>query len=197
MGGECGLVVAGGLRGGAALAKVFRPPRRAGGKFKAKMAGGGSDVQMADAAGAAGSGAIGAGSPAGRAGSEASVRSGSRQDGSSADHRRDMRGGEYLDGADDQEDEPPLIEGVGPSPFRRTYLSPPSLGTRDGIPVMTDIVLMDAATNNRRVALVRVEQGHWGVPPGFFGILNGVPDDHRRQPCPHASGCHLLHLTAS
>jgi len=178
VGGECGLVVEGGLRGGAALAKVFRPPRRAGGKFKAKMAGGGSDVQMADAAGAAGSGAIGAGSPAGRAGSEASVRSGSRQDGSSADHGRDMRGGEYLDGADDQEDEPPLIEGAGPSPFRRTYFSPPSLGTRDGIPVMTDNVLMDAATNNRRVALVRVEQGHWGVPPGVFCILNGVPDDH-------------------
>jgi len=37
---------------------------------------------------------------------------------------------------------------------------------------------MDAATNNRRVALVRTEQGHWGVPPGFVDILNGVPDDH-------------------
>jgi len=35
---------------------------------------------------------------------------------------------------------------------------------------------MDAATNNRRVALVRVEQGHWGVPPGFIDIFNGVPD---------------------
>ena len=43
---------------------------------------------------------------------------------------------------------------------------------------MSDDVLMDAATNNRRVALVRVEQGHWGVPPGFVDILNGVPDDH-------------------
>jgi len=82
-----------GLRGGAAVAKVFRPPRRSGGKFKAKMAGGGSDVQMADAAGAAGSGANGVGSPAGRTGSEASVRSGSRRDGSSADSGRDMRGG--------------------------------------------------------------------------------------------------------
>jgi len=39
-------------------------------------------------------------------------------------------------------------------------------------------VLMDAATNNRRVALVRIQQGHWGVPPGFIDILNGVPDDH-------------------
>jgi len=168
----------GGLRASAAVAKVFRPPRRAGGKFKAKIAGGVSDVQMADAAGAAGSGANGAGSPAGRAGSEASVRSGSRRDGSSADDGRDMRGGDYPDGADDQKAEPPLVEGAGPSPIRRTYFSPPSLGTRDGIPVMSDDVLMDAATNNRRVALVRVEQGHWGVPPGFIDILNGVPDDH-------------------
>jgi len=166
-----------GLRGGAAVAKVFRPRRRAGGKFKAKMAGGGSDVQMADAAGAAGSGANGAGSPAGRAGSDASVRSGSRRDGSSADHGRDMRGGDYPDGAEDQDAEPPPIEGAGSSPFRRTYFSPPSLGTRDGVPVMSDDVLMDAATNNRRVALVRIEQGHWGVPPGFVEILNGVPDD--------------------
>jgi len=142
------------------------------------MAGGGSDVQMADAAGAAGSGANGARSPAGRAGSEASVRSGSRRDGSSADTGRDMRGGNYPDGAEEQEAEPPLVEGAGPSPIRRTYFSPPSLGTRDGIPVMSDDVLMDAATNNRRVALVRVEQGHWGVPPGFVDILNGVPDDH-------------------
>jgi len=166
------------VRGGAAFAKVCRPPRRAGGKVKDKMAGGGSDVQTADAAGAAGSCANGAGSPAGRAGSEASVCSGSRRDGSSADHGRDMRGGDYPDGADDQETEPPLIEGAGPSPFRRTYFSPPSLGIRDGVPVMSDDVLMDAATNNRRVALVRIEQGHWGAPPGFIDILNGVPDDH-------------------
>jgi len=160
------------------LAKVSRPTWRAGGKIKAKMAGGGSDVQMADAAGVAGSGANGAGSPAGRAGSEASVRSGSRRDGSSADHGRDMRGGDYPDVAEDQEAEPPLIEGAGPSPFRRTYFSPPSLGARDGVPVMSDDVLMDAATSNRRVALVRIEQGHWGVPPGLVDILNGVPDDH-------------------
>jgi len=167
-----------GVRTRAAVAKVFCPPRRVDGKCKAKMAGGGSDVQMADAAGAAGSGANGAGSPAGRAGSEASVRSGSRRDGSSADEGRDMHGGDYPDGADDQEAEPPLVEGAGPSTIRRTYFSPPSLGTRDGIPVMSDDVLMDAATNNRRVALVRVEQGHWGVPPGFIDILNGVPDAH-------------------
>jgi len=170
--------VRGGGREGAALAKVFFPTRRAGGKLKAKMAGGGSDVQMADAAGAAGSGADGAGSPAGRAGSEASVRSGSRRDGSSADHGRDMHGGDYPAGAEDQEAEPPLIEGAGPSPFRRTRVSPPSLGTRDGVPVMSDDVLMDAATNNRRVAPVRIEPGHWGVPPGIVEILNGVPDDH-------------------
>jgi len=37
---------------------------------------------------------------------------------------------------------------------------------------------MDAAINNGRVALVRIEQGHWGAPPGFIDILNGVPDDH-------------------
>jgi len=177
-GGEWGRLPGGGFRGGAALAKVFRPPRRVGGKVKAKMAGGGGDVQMADAAGAAGSGANGAGSPAGRAGPEASVRSGSRRDGSSADSGRDMRGGDYPDGAEDQEAEPLLVEGAGPSPIRRTYFSPPSLGTRDRIPVMIDDVLLEAATNNRRVALVPVEQGHWGVPTGFVDILNGVPDDH-------------------
>jgi len=167
----------GGGRGvGAAMAKVFRPTRRAGGKDKAKMAGGVNDVQMADAACAARSGAHGAGSPAGRAGSEASVGSGSRRDGSSADHGRDMRGGDYPDGAEDRDAEPPLIEEAGPSPFRRTYSRVPSLGTRDGVPVMSDDVLVDAATNNSRVALVRIEQSHWcggnplsGVtrPPGM------------------------------
>jgi len=138
----------------------------------------GSDVLMDDAAGAAGTGANGAGGPAGRAESEASVRSGSRRDGSSADHGRDLQGGDYPDGADDQEAEPPLLEGAGPTPSRRTYLSPPSHGTRDGVPVMGDDVLMDAETNNSRVASVRIEQGHWGVPPGFVDILNGVPDEH-------------------
>jgi len=164
------------LRGCAALANVFCRSRRAGGKVRAKVAGGGSDVQMANVAGAAGSCANGAGSQAGRAGSETIVRSGSRRDGSSADHGRDMRGGDYPDGAEYQDAEPPLIEGAGPSPFRRTNFSPPSLGTRDGVPVMSDDVLTDAATNNRRVALVSIKQGHWGVPPEFFDILNGVPD---------------------
>jgi len=93
-----------------------------------------------------------------------------------------MRGGDlaadYPDEAEDQGAGLPLIEGAGPSPLRRTYFSPTSLGTRDGVPVMSDDVLMDAATNNRRVAIVRIEQGHWGVPPGFIEILNGVPDDH-------------------
>jgi len=37
---------------------------------------------------------------------------------------------------------------------------------------------MDAATNNRRVALVRLENGHWGTSPGFIDILKEVPDDH-------------------
>ena len=117
---------------GAALAKAFCPTRRAGGTFKAEMAGGGSDVQMADAAGAAGSGANGVGSPAGRAGSEASVGSGSRQDRSSADNGRDMHGGglaaDYPDGAEDQGAELPLIEGAGPSPFRRKYCCLPNFG---------------------------------------------------------------------
>jgi len=43
---------------------------------------------------------------------------------------------------------------------------------------MSDDVLMDAATNNRRVAFVRIEQGHWGVPLRFVDIHNGVPDVH-------------------
>ena len=131
----------GGLQASAAVAKVFCPPRRADGKFKDKMAGGGSDVQMADVAGAAGSGANGAGGSAGRAGSEASVRSGSRRDGSSADNGRAMRGGDYPDGAEYEEAEPPLVEGAAPSPIRQTYFSPPSLGTCDGIPVVVDPAL--------------------------------------------------------
>ena len=65
------------------MAQVFRPTRSAGGKDKAKMEGGGNDVQMADAAVEAGSSANGAGGPAGRAGSDASVGSGSRRDVSS------------------------------------------------------------------------------------------------------------------
>jgi len=43
---------------------------------------------------------------------------------------------------------------------------------------MSADALMDAATNTRRVALVRIEQGYWGVPPGFIDIFNGVADDH-------------------
>jgi len=70
------------------------------------------------------------------------------------------------------------IDGAGPSLFRRTYFSPPSLGTQDGVPVMSDDDLMVAETNNRRVALVRIEQGHWGTPPGLIDIFNEVPDDH-------------------
>jgi len=42
---------------------------------------------------------------------------------------------------------------------------------------MSDDVLMDAATNNRRVALVFIEIGHRGTPPGFIGIVMGVLDD--------------------
>jgi len=37
---------------------------------------------------------------------------------------------------------------------------------------------MDATTKSRRVALVRIQQGHWGTPPGFIDILNEVADDH-------------------
>jgi len=92
-----------------------------------------------------------------------------------------MRGGgilAYPDGAEDQAAELPLIEGAVPSAFLRTYLSRPSLRTRDGVPVMSDNALMDARTNNRRVALVRIEQGHWVTPPGFIDVLNEAPDDH-------------------
>jgi len=121
-----------------ALARVCRSTRGVDGKYKAKMAGGGSDVQMARAAGSAGSGANGAAGPAGRAGSAASVDSGSRQDCSSADNGRDMLGGgipaDDPDGAEDQAAELPLIEGAGPSPFRRTYFSSQSLGTREASP---------------------------------------------------------------
>jgi len=168
--------------GGVALARVCRSTRGADDKYKAKMTGGGSDAQMADAAGAAGSGDNGAGGPAGRAGLAASVDFASRQDGSLADNGRDMRGGglpaEYPDGAEDQAAELPLIEGAGPLPFRCTYFSPPSLGTRDGVPVMSEDALMDAATKHRRVALVRIEQGHWGTQLGFINVLNEVPDVH-------------------
>ena len=81
--------------------------RRAEGKDKAKMAGGGgNDVRMADAAGSAGNGENGAGSQAGPAGPFASGDSASRRAGSSADNGRDMRGGGahtgYPNEADDQ-----------------------------------------------------------------------------------------------
>jgi len=42
---------------------------------------------------------------------------------------------------------------------------------------MSDDALMDAATNNRRAALICIEQGHRGTPPGFFDVLADVPDD--------------------
>jgi len=147
--------------------------------------GGGSDVQLADAPGAAcsaSSGANGAGSPAGRAGLVASGHSGLRRDGSPADNGRDMRGGGAHTGcpdeAEDQDAEHPLLEGAEPSPIRRAYFSLPSLGTRDSVPVRSDDVLMNAATKNQRVALVHMEQGHWGTPPVFFHILADAPDDH-------------------
>jgi len=146
------------------------------------MAGGGGDVQMADAADAAGGCSRGAKSPAGRAGSVASGYSWSRRDGSFADNGRDMRNGGvhagYPGDAEEQAAEPPLVEGAGPSPFWRTYFSSQSLVTRDGVPVMSDDALMDAATNSRRVALARIEQRHWGTPPGFIDILNDVEDDY-------------------
>jgi len=138
---------------------------RAEGKDKAKMAGGGgSDVQVADAAGAAGSARNGANGPGGPAGPTASVAIGdwgSRRAGSSAGRGRAMRGGDvhsgYPDEAADQAAEQSLLEGARPMHVRRTYLSPPSPGTCDAIPVISDDVLMDAETNNRRVALIRIQ----------------------------------------
>ena len=110
--------------GSLALARVYRSTRGADGKYKAKMAGGGSDVQMADAAGVADCGANGAESPAGRAGSVASSDSRSRRDESSADNGRDMRGGGipawYLDEAEDQADELALVKEARPPPLWRT-----------------------------------------------------------------------------
>jgi len=42
---------------------------------------------------------------------------------------------------------------------------------------MSDDALMEAATNNRSVALFRIEKGHLGTPPGFIDVLNEVPGD--------------------
>jgi len=162
-----------GLRFGVivALARVCRSTQGADRKYEAKMAGGGSDVQMADAAGEASSGAIGAWGPAGRARSEASVDSGLLQDGSSADNGGDTRGGglpaENPDRAEDKAAELPLIEGEWPSPFRRLYFSPRSVGTQHGDPVIKNDAYMVADTNNRRVTLVCAEKGHRGHPGGF------------------------------
>jgi len=93
-----------------------------------------------------------------------------------------MRGADipagYADEAEDQAAELPLIDGAGPSLFRRTYFSLQSLGTRDGVAFMSDDALMDAATHNHRVALALVEQGRWGAPPGLIDVLREVPDDH-------------------
>jgi len=98
-----------------ALAQVNPSTRCADGKDKAKIAGGGSDVQMADAAGAADSSAEGAGSPAGRAGSVASGDSEWLRDGYSAHTGHDMRGGGipagYPNEAEDQATKHPLVDG--------------------------------------------------------------------------------------
>jgi len=83
----------------------------------------------------------------------------------------------YPDEAEDEEAERPLLEGARPSPIQRACFSPPSLVMRDAVPVMSDNALMDAATNDSRVALVRIEQGHWGTPPGLIDVLADVPDD--------------------
>jgi len=131
------------------------------GKDKAKMAvGGGSDVQLADATGAAGlerNGVNGAGGPARRARSVVRGDSGSRRVGALQNNGCAMRGGNahagYSDEAEDQEAEHSLLVGAGPSPIRRLYFIPPSLGTRDAVPVMSDDASLEAATNTRRVAL--------------------------------------------
>ena len=146
-------------------ARLCPSTRCADGKDKAKMEGGGGcAVQMADAASAGGSCANGTESPAGRSGSVASGDWGSRRDGSWASNGSDMRNGGVLAGypgeAEDQEAEPSLIKGAGPSIFRRTCFRPPSPWTQDSVPVMSADSLMDAVTTNRRLALVRIEQGH-------------------------------------
>jgi len=43
---------------------------------------------------------------------------------------------------------------------------------------MNDDALMDAATSKRRVALVRIEQGHWGTLLRFVHLLADAPDEH-------------------
>jgi len=141
----------------------------------------GHDVQMADAKGSAGDGSHGAGSPDRLAGSVASGDSWSRRARSSAEDGLDMRNGGartgYPDEAEDQEAERPLLEEARPSPIRQACFSSPSLAMRDAVPVMSDNALMDAATNDSRLALVRIEQDHLGTPPGLIDVLADVPDD--------------------
>jgi len=102
--------------------------------------------------------------------------------GRTADDGRNMGGADvpagYAGEAEDQAAELPLIEGAGPSLFRRTYFSLPSPGTRDGVPVMSDDALIAALTYNHRVALVLIEKGRWGTPPGLIVVLKEVRDDH-------------------
>lgn len=164
-----------------ASARAYFSTDCADGMDKAEIAGGGGDVHMPEAAGAAGGSSAGAGNQAGGAGSAASGDSGSRRNGSSTDNGRDMRGGVihsgYPEEAEDQAADLLLFQEARPSLFRGMYFSLPPLGARDAVPIMTDDALMDAATNNRLVAFDRIERDHWGTPQGFINILNDMPDD--------------------
>jgi len=71
----------------------------------------------------------------------------------------------------------PLVDG-GPGPVSRTYVSPPSRGTRMAVPQAEDEVFLDASITNRRVAMMRIDQGRWGNLPGFVDILETAANDH-------------------
>jgi len=75
------------------------------------------------------------------------------------------------------EDRMPLMTG-GPAPVCRTYVSPPAMGSRRGILQTADDVLLGTAQANRRLALVRIEQGRWSDLPGFIDIMVSEPNTH-------------------
>jgi len=75
------------------------------------------------------------------------------------------------------EERAPLEPG-GCEPARRTYVSPPSLGTRRAISQTANDVFLEAAVSNRRLALLCVDQGLWGNLPGFIDILGTAANEH-------------------
>jgi len=56
------------------------------------------------------------------------------------------------------------------------------------VPQVEDEVFLDAAITNRRVAMMRIDQGRWGNLPGFGDILQTAANDHVDYRLPEVHG---------